>query len=216
MHMISPKSDHRTRPAGSGLDSLLGEIGACRLCAGDLPPGLAPRPVLRAAASARVMIVGQAPGRRVHETGIPWNDASGRRLRQWLDLDADTFYDARRIAIVPVGFCYPGTNPNGGDLPPRPECAPRWHPPLRTALGRVELTLLVGRYAQTVYLGRRGRATMTETVRNTADYLPEFFPTPHPSWRTTHWLKRNPWFEAELVPEMRRRVHDLVGATVPA
>ena len=214
MHTISPKSDHPTRPARTGLDDLLGDIRACRLCARDLPLG--PRPVLRAAASARVMIVGQAPGRRVHETGIPWNDASGRRLRQWLDLDADTFYDQRRIAIVPAGLCYPGANPKGGDLPPRPECAPRWHPPLRAALDRVELTLLVGRYAQAVYLGRRGRATMTETVQNYADYLPEFFPTPHPSWRTTHWLERNPWFEAELVPEMRRRVLALVGPTVPA
>ncbi len=156
------------------------------------------------------MIVGQAPGTDVHETGIPWNDASGRRLRQWLDLDHDTFYDARRIAIVPAGLCYPGVNPKGGDAPPRPECAPRWHPPLRSALDKIELTLLVGQYAQAIYLGRSRGKTMTETVRNWRDYLPDYLPTPHPSWRTTRWLRQNPWFEAELVPEIRRRIHALL------
>lgn len=209
MHAIPLPSEDLNRPAApKDLGDLLAEIRACRLCAGELPLG--PRPVVRAASTARVMIVGQAPGARVHETGIPWNDASGRRLRQWLDMDPDTFYDERRIAIVPAGFCYPGANPKGGDAPPRPECAPRWHPALGAALEKIELTLLVGSHAQAFYLGRRRGRTMTETVRNYRDYLPEFFPTPHPSWRTTYWLRRNPWFEAELAPEMRR----LVGAAL--
>lgn len=209
MHTIPFSPQQPDRTADTALGDLLAQVRGCGLCAEHLPLG--PRPVLRAAESARVMIVGQAPGTRVHESGIPWNDASGRRLRQWLDLDDDTFYDQRRIAIIPAGFCYPGANPKGGDAPPRPECAPRWHPPLRSALENVELTLLVGQYAQAIYLGARRRRTMTETVRNYTDYLPDFFPTPHPSWRTTHWLKKNPWFEVELVPEMRRRVHALLG-----
>ena len=157
------------------------------------------------------MIVGQAPGTRVHETGVPWNDASGGRLRAWLDVDDDTFYDETRIAIVPMGFCYPGANPKGGDNPPRPECAPLWHPPLRQALRHVVLTLLVGHHAQRWYLGDRMRKTMTETVHAYRDYLPEFLPTPHPSWRTTHWLKQNPWFEADIIPELRHRVHGLLA-----
>ncbi len=213
MQTISLHSEQRTRPADIALDDLLGRVRRCTLCAEHLPLG--PRPVLRAAASARVMIVGQAPGAAVHRTGIPWNDPSGRRLRQWLDLDDAVFYDESRIAIVPAGLCYPGANPKGGDAPPRPECAPLWHPPLRAALDNVALTLLVGRYAQTLYHGPRRRKTMTETVRNYSDYLPAFFPAPHPSWRTTHWLRQNPWFEAELVPEMRRRVHALLDGDAP-
>ncbi len=209
MHTIPLPNDNRGRPDDAALDELLAEARACRLCADHLPLG--PRPVLRAAVSARVMIVGQAPGTAVHETGVPWNDASGRRLRAWLDLDDATFYDAARIAIVPAGLCYPGVNPKGGDAPPRPECAPRWHPPLRRALKAVELTLLVGRYAQAIYLGATRGRTLTETVRNWRDYAPEFLPTPHPSWRTTGWLRKNPWFEAELVPELRRRVRTLLA-----
>ena len=156
------------------------------------------------------MIVGQAPGTRVHKSGIPWDDASGNRLRDWLDLTPDLFYDETRIAIVPMGFCYPGANPKGGDNPPRPECAPLWHPPLMAALDRAELTLLVGQYAQRWYLGRERQKTMTETVRAFRDYLPDYLPTPHPSWRTTHWQKKNPWFEAEVIPELRKRVHGLL------
>ena len=189
--------------------SLLRDVRACTVCDAHLPLG--PRPVLKGKQSARIMIVGQAPGTKVHETGIPWNDASGRRLREWLDLDDAAFYDEARIAIVPMGFCYPGANPKGGDNPPRPECAPLWHPPLRQAMRQVELTLLVGQYAQRWYLKDRMKKTMTETVHAWRDYLPEFLPTPHPSWRTTHWLKKNPWFEAEIVPELRRRVHLLLG-----
>jgi uracil-DNA glycosylase len=190
------------------LRALLARVRACRACEAHLPLG--PRPVLRGRPSARLLIVGQAPGTRVHETGIPWNDPSGDRLRDWLGLDRERFYDERRIAIVPMGFCYPGRLPRGGDAPPRPECAPLWHPPLRAALPRVELTLLVGSYAQAYYLGARRQASMTETVRAWRDYLPEFLPTPHPSWRTTGWLKRNPWFEAEVVPELRRCVRALL------
>jgi len=205
-----PEPESQSRAARRGLGRLLAEVRGCDLCAAHLPLG--PRPVLRAAARARVMIVGQAPGTRVHETGIPWNDASGRRLRDWLAIDDAAFYDETRIAIIPMGFCYPGANPKGGDNPPRPECAPRWHPPLGRALPNVALTLLVGQYAQRWYLGERARRTMTETVRAFRDYLPDFIPTPHPSWRTTHWQKRNPWFEQEVIPELRRRVHALLDA----
>jgi uracil-DNA glycosylase len=183
---------------------LLRQVRACRLCAEHLPLG--PRPVLRMAASARLLIVGQAPGTKVHESGIPWNDRSGDRLRQWLAMDLDTFYDESRIAIMPMGFCYPGVDNNGGDRPPRPECAPAWHQRLRAHLPDIGVTLLVGSYAQAHYLGARRKATMTETVRAWRDYGPEFVPLPHPSWRNTGWLKRNPWFETELIPALRRQV----------
>lgn len=186
------------------LDALLSEIRGCRLCEGHLPLG--PRPVIRAASTARVLVVGQAPGTKVHETGIPWNDPSGDRLRQWLDLDRETFYDENRIAIMPMGLCYPGRNPRGGDAPPRPECAPAWHAQVWAQLPNVEVTLLVGQYAQRYYLGKRAHKTLTETVRHWRDYAPAFFPTPHPSWRSTHWLKKNPWFEAEVLPELRDAV----------
>ncbi|MPY68814.1 MAG: uracil-DNA glycosylase family protein [Alphaproteobacteria bacterium] len=203
----TPETPH-DRPAPLG--RVLREARACRLCAPHLPLG--PRPVLRAKASASVMIVGQAPGTKVHETGMPWNDASGRRLRDWLAMDDETFYDESRIAIVPMGFCYPGVNDKGGDLPPRPECAPLWHARIRAALPNVRLTLLVGQYAQRFYLGRARRKTLTETVRAFRDYLPDFLPTPHPSWRTGHWQKRNPWFDDDVIPELRRRVHGLIEA----
>lgn len=190
------------------LPKLLKDVRACRVCEPHLPLG--PRPVVRGTGMARLMIVGQAPGTKVHESGIPWNDASGKRLREWLELDEETFYDEDRIAIMPMAFCYPGVNPKGGDMPPRPECAPKWHPPLRDALTRVELTLLVGQYAQAWYLKTSKKKTMTETVAAWRDYLPEFLPTPHPSWRTTFWLKKNAWFETDVLPELRRRVHALV------
>jgi uracil-DNA glycosylase len=190
----------------SPLDKVLAEARACRLCAPHLPHE--PRPVLRAAASARLLIVGQAPGRRVHETGIPWNDPSGDRLRRWLVMDRERFYDDRTVAILPIGFCYPGTDAAGGDAPPRPECAPLWQPRLLPLLPAVRLTLLVGAYAQAFHLGPRRKATMTETVRAFRDYLPAFLPLPHPSWRNTAWLKRNPWFEKELLPVLRERVKE--------
>ena len=154
-----------------------------RVAAGYAPNilPLGPRPVLRAHPAARLLIVGQAPGTRVHATGIPWNDPSGDRLREWLGVDRETFYDASRIAIVPMGFCYPGRHARGGDLPPRPECAPLWHPRLIAHLGAVRLTLLVGAYAQAYYLGPRRKRTLTETVRVWREYLPAYLPTPHPS-----------------------------------
>ncbi len=190
------------------LEDLLAEVRACRVCAAALPH--APRPVLRAQASARVLIIGQAPGNLVHQTGVPWNDPSGDRLRDWLAVDRDVFYDAQRIAIVPMGFCYPGTE-KGADLPPRPECAPLWHERLLTQLPAVELTLLIGGYAQARYLGRRRGKSLTETVCSWRDHLADgYLALPHPSWRNTAWLKKNPWFEAEVVPELRRRVARLV------
>jgi len=193
------------------LSRLLAEIRDCRLCARHLPLG--PRPVLSAEATARLLIVGQAPGTRVHETGIPWNDPSGDRLREWLALDRDTFYDDSRIAIVPMGFCYPGRDKNGGDKPPRPECAPRWHPGVLDALPKLKLTLLVGMYAQKFYLGNKRRRTMTETVRAWRDYVPDYLPLPHPSWRNTGWLKRNPWFEADVLPELRGRMRGMLRSS---
>ena len=201
-----------TKPASKAerdLRKILAEARACRVCEAHLPLG--PRPVLRAAASARLMIVGQAPGTRVHETGIPWNDRSGDRLRDWLRIAREDFYDETKIAIVPMGFCYPGVDAKGGDRPPRPECAPLWHPPLRAALPGIELTLLVGMYAQARYLGKQRQKTLTETVRHWRDYRPDFVPLPHPSWRNTAWLKRNPWFEEDLLPHLRRRVKQLLG-----
>lgn len=186
------------------LARVVAQARACRLCEAHLPLG--PRPVLRARSSARILIVGQAPGTKVHETGVPWNDASGDRLRDWLALDRETFYDEARIAIVPMGFCYPGRDARGGDKPPRPECAPTWHPPLLQHLPRIELTLLVGSYAQRYYLKERRAASLTETVRAWRAYAPTAIPLPHPSWRNTAWLRRNPWFDAELVPALRARV----------
>lgn len=188
------------------LQALAAEARACRVCAAHLPLG--PRPVFLVGAGARLLVVGQAPGRRVHATGIPWNDPSGDQLRAWLHMDRAQFYDTRRIAILPAGLCYPGTGERG-DLPPRPECAPLWHPRFRAALPHVQLTLLVGMHAQAYYLAGRRRKTMAQTVRAYREYLPEFFPLPHPSPRNRLWLKRNPWFEQEVVPALRRHLRAL-------
>lgn len=185
------------------LDDLLAQIRACRLCAAHLPLG--PHPVVRAGVGARLLIVGQAPGTKVHATGIPWNDPSGDRLRQWLAIDRDTFYDEQKVAIVPMGFCYPGRG-RGGDLPPRPECAPTWHPQLIPMLTQVRLVLLIGRYAQAGYLGKTQRESLTETVRAAREYLPRYLPLPHPSPRNQMWLRRHPWFEHDIVPLLRERV----------
>ncbi|MCD6050935.1 MAG: hypothetical protein K0Q55_2338 [Verrucomicrobia bacterium] len=185
------------------LDQLLKRVRACTVCAAHLP--FAPQPVVRAKATARLMIVGQAPGMRVQETGIPWNDPSGDRLRDWLQLTREEFYDESQIAIIPTGFCYPGKG-KSGDSPPRPECAPLWHPLLRAALPKVELTLLVGSYAQAYYLGKRSKGSLSDTVRAYAEYLPEFFPLPHPSPRNRLWLRQRPWFDTEVLPALRERV----------
>ena len=170
---------------------------ACRVCADVLPLG--PRPVFRASTTARLLIVGQAPGTKVHATGIPWNDPSGDRLRSWLGMDRDAFYDETRIAIVPMGLCYPGRLPNGGDAPPRPECAPLWRERLVRAMPAIRLTLLVGMYA------------LTDRVRTFREYLPGNFPLPHPSWRTTAWERKNPWFAAEVLPTLRKAVGEALG-----
>ena len=189
------------------IKALLAEILRCEACAAQLPRG--PRPVLRARRSARILVAGQAPGIRVHESGIPFNDPSGDRLRQWMQVDRDTFYDDRRIAIVPMGFCYPGSAERG-DLPPRPECARRWHPRLMPLLDNVELVLAVGAHAQRYHIPVGRRKTLTETVRNWRAYGPGVIPLPHPSPRNNIWLKRNPWFSQELVPAMARRVAELL------
>ncbi len=167
--------------------------------------------MVQAAPSARLLIIGQAPGTKVHETGIPFNDPSGDRLRDWLGVNRETFYDPTRIAIMPMGFCYPGRLERGGDKPPRPECAPHWHAQLRARLPNIALTLLVGQYSQACYLGQRRGRTLTDTVKNWRAFGPDFLPTPHPSWRTLNWAKKNPWFEAEVLPELKRRVAVLVG-----
>jgi uracil-DNA glycosylase len=194
------------------LAEAVAEARACRLCA-DLPLG--PRPVLRASVTARILIVGQAPGTKVHASGVPWDDPSGVRLRQWLEVTPGTFYDESRVAIVPMGLCYPGRNARGGDLPPRPACAPLWHPRLRPLLPGIGLTLLIGQYAQRFYLGPRARKGLTETVRAFEEYLPEFLPLPHPSFRNNAWLQRNPWGDPARPPAARPRAPGLSapGAT---
>lgn len=189
------------------LDAMLRQIRACRICEKILPLG--PNPVLRASASARILIVGQAPGTKVHATGIPWNDASGERLRAWMGVDRDTFYDESRIAIVPMGFCYPGRG-RGGDNPPRPECARTWHPQLIPLLRSVRLTLLIGQYAHRHFLHERRHDSLTATVRAFGDYLPQFLPMVHPSPRNQGWLKCHAWFEKDLLPVLRERVHELL------
>jgi uracil-DNA glycosylase len=185
-------------------DRLLGEIRKCTICAPHLPLG--PRPIVRGLPSARLLIISQAPGTRVHETGLSFNDRSGDRLRAWSALDRETFYDETRVAIMPMGFCYPGRAARGGDLPPRRECAPLWHTRLRAFFPVIELTLLVGSYAIAHYLPCFRTQSMTEAIARWRDFLPEFFVLPHPSWRTTRWLRDNPWFESETLPELRARV----------
>ena len=182
------------------LNQLLREVRACHSCEPQLPLG--PRPVLRASNSARLLIIGQAPGTRVHQTGIPWNDPSGARLRDWMQIDHDLFYDEKRIAIIPMGFCYPGKG-KSGDLPPRPECAPQWHARLLAEMPALRLTVLIGQYAQKYYLERR-QSSLADTVRDWQSCLPEYFPLPHPSPRNIRWFRNNPWFETEVLPAFRR------------
>ncbi|MDP7602122.1 MAG: uracil-DNA glycosylase family protein [Rhodospirillales bacterium] len=192
----------------NNLHDLLKEVRACEFCAPDLPLG--PRPTVVAKSSAKIMIIGQAPGTKVHETGIPWNDPSGDRLRNWLSVTREIFYDGSKIAIMPMGFCYPGRLERGGDNPPRPECAPAWHEKILAGLPDIELTLLVGMYAQKYYLAEQNKKTLTETVRHWQEFAPAMIPTPHPSWRTTAWLKKNLWFEAELLPVLQQKVRKLL------
>lgn len=189
---------------------LLERIRACTLCAAQLPEG--PRPVVQAHSSARILIAGQAPGRKVHATGIPFNDASGERLRDWLGLSREVFYDPRRVALLPMGFCYPGSG-KSGDLPPRPECAATWRAPLLSHLKQVQLTLAVGHYAQAYHLPVP-QASVTERVLAWRQHWPHTVALPHPSPRNNGWLRRNPWFEEELLPALRARVQQLLGSTV--
>jgi uracil-DNA glycosylase len=186
----------------ASLPALLADIRACTLCAAHLPLG--PRPVVQVHSAARLLVVGQAPGRKVHDTGLPFNDASGERLRAWLGILRETFYDEKQVAIVPMGFCYPGTG-KSGDLPPRPECAPAWRAPLLSHLRRVQLTLVIGQYAIAHHLPDE-RGTLTQTVQGWRSHWPALVPLPHPSPRNNLWLKRNAWFEAELVPLLQARV----------
>lgn len=191
----------------SALSALLQAVRACRLCSASLPLG--PRPVLQCHGSARILIAGQAPGRKVHESGIPFQDASGDRLRSWLGITPDIFHDERRIAILPMGFCFPGTGASG-DLPPRPECAPAWRRELLSHLKNVQLTLVIGQYAQVHHLPDAG-PTVTEVVRSWRKHWPAVVPLPHPSPRNQRWLLQNPWFEAELLPALKTRVAQALG-----
>ena len=184
------------------LERLLAEIRACRLCAEHLEP----RPVLRVSHSARILIAGQAPGLRVHRSGVPFSDPSGERLRHWMGIDADVFYDERRVAIIPMGFCFPGYSAAGADKPPRRECAKTWRHSLMEELSGFALTLVIGSYAQAWHLGRRRKQSLGETVRAFNDYAPDIIPLPHPSWRNNAWLKKNPWFECDLLPYLRASV----------
>jgi uracil-DNA glycosylase len=186
---------------------LLEEVRACTLCADHLPLG--PRPVFQADPRAKILVVGQAPGTAVHETGIPFNDPSGDRLRDWMGIGRDVFYDPSQIALVPMGFCYPGRG-RGGDLPPRPECAATWRAPLLAHLNRIELTIVVGRYAIDWHLEPSKRLTLAEIVRHWRDHWPQLMPLPHPSPRNTLWLKNNPWVETQLVPALRDRIAGLL------
>lgn len=184
--------------AADSIEIAAAEALACRTCEAVLPLG--PRPVFRVSKTARVLIIGQAPGTKVHMTGVPWNDASGKRLRSWLAMEPAVFYDVSRIAILPMGLCYPGRLPNGGDAPPRPECAPLWHERFLRLMPEIRLTLLVGSYAQN---HRLGKGSMTDRVRGFRKLRPAMVALPHPSWQTVMWEKRNPWFVEELLPTLR-------------
>lgn len=194
----------------SDWNRLLERIRGCDRCTEHLPNP--PRPVVQASPEARILIIGQAPGRLVHESGVPWNDPSGRRLREWLGVEDAQFYDAGLFALMPMGFCFPGTG-SSGDLPPRPECAPEWHEGLLERMPRVELTVLLSRYALDHYLGEGSRKTLTETVRAWREFGPRFIPLPHPSPRNNRWLRKNPWMEQEVIPELRRRVSGLLESS---
>ena len=190
------------------LDSLLTAVRGCRACEAHLPLG--PRPVLRAGKAARILVVGQAPGIRVHTTGIPWGDPSGERLRAWMGVDKDVFYDESRIAIIPMGYCYPGRG-NGGDMPPRRECASLWLDHLLAKLPRIELTLLIGQYAQRHFLASRRKPSLAETTKAWREYAPQYIPLPHPSPRNQPWFKRHVWFEEQLVPMLQSRIKTLLA-----
>lgn len=189
------------------MDALLHEIRQCNICTKHLPLG--PRPVVTAHPESKIVIIGQAPGTKVHNSGTPWHDASGRQLRKWLNVSDEDFYDTKKFAIVPMGFCYPGKG-KSGDLPPRLECAPQWHEEIISKMPKVELVILIGMYAQKYYLKDQAKKTLTETVANYKDYLPTYFTLPHPSPRNRFWFTKNPWFDVEVLPELKQSVKALI------
>lgn len=190
------------------MQELLTNIKQCEICKSHLPLG--PRPIVTAHAKSKIIIIGQAPGTKVHESGIPWDDASGKQLRKWLKVTDDEFYDTTKFAIVPMGFCYPGKG-KSGDLPPRPECAPQWHEQILSHMPHVKLVILIGMYAQNYYLKKEAKKTLTETVRHYKNYLPFYFPLPHPSPRNRFWLTKNAWFEDKVIPNLRDKINQLIG-----
>lgn len=189
------------------MQHLLQEIKKCKICEPHLDLGA--NPVVHVSKNSKIMIIGQAPGTRVHRTGIPWNDPSGKRLRSWLKVDDETFYNTEHFAIMPMGFCYPGKG-KSGDLPPRKECAPLWHKQLFDNMPNVELVILIGMYAQKYYLQEKAKRTLTETVDNYPEYLPNYFVLPHPSPRNRFWLTKNPWFEQNVIPKLQQRIKEII------
>lgn len=185
------------------MDQLLAQIRDCSHCRDHLPMG--PRPIVAAHPESKIAIIGQAPGTKVHQTGVPWDDPSGKQLRKWLGVTDEQFYDERLFALIPMGFCYPGKG-KSGDLPPRPECAPLWHDPLFQDMPNLKLTILIGQYAQRYYLGDAMKKNLTETVKNYKNYLPRYIVLPHPSPRNRFWLRKNPWFEEDVLPELQEKV----------
>jgi uracil-DNA glycosylase len=203
-----------TRGQAITITRLINEAKACTMCAAHLPMG--PRPVLQASATARILIAGQAPGRKVHESGVPFDDASGERLRQWMGVAPDVFYNDKIVAILPMGFCYPGTG-KSGDLPPRRECAPQWRQPLLAAMPRIELTLVIGHYAQDWHLHDKPMhdkqaGKLTDTVKHWREHWPAMLPLPHPSPRNNIWLKANPWFASEVLPVLQGRIKSILAS----
>lgn len=192
------------------MDKLLAQIRKCTVCQDHLADGV--NPVIAASKSSKIIIIGQAPGRAVHNTSIPWNDKSGDTLRKWLDIDKATFYNPDEIAIMAMSFCFPGKGKNG-DLPPRRECADLWHQQLLSAMPDVKLTLLIGQYAQKRYLGKQAKNNLTETIKNFEEYLPNYFPLPHPSGRNNIWQAKNPWFKQEVLPTLKIAVQNVLHST---
>ncbi len=194
------------------MKAFLNKIQRCEVCKDHLPCG--PRPVVQLSPHSKIIIISQAPGRRVHETGIPWNDASGRKLREWMNVDEVTFYNPLAFSLMPMGFCYPGKGISG-DLSPRRECAPLWHSQILSIFKHTPLILLIGQYAQRYYLKKECKNSLTETVKSNKEYLPEYFPLPHPSPRNQNWVKINPWFMEEVIPELRERIKLATYTAIP-